>query len=172
MTVTMATKTPRKLKAPKLVPDELLDQLLTQATGKNVESILGESGLASLLKKQLAERMLAADMWRRQWEQVIPFFVYPPEERKIIYTTNAIESMHMQLRSFKRERFIKLILGSTLVAVPAIVIATRINSVRGMIVTLDIIYFFSSYRWPSYVGGATTALGAKNTPHPDQFPWP
>src|SRR5260364_285418 len=36
-------------------------------------------------------------MWRRQWEQVIPFFAYPPEVRKMIYTTNAIESLHMQL---------------------------------------------------------------------------
>jgi len=38
-------------------------------------------------------------MWRRQWEQVIPFFAYPPEVRSIIYTTNAIESLHMRLRS-------------------------------------------------------------------------
>jgi len=34
-------------------------------------------------------------MWQRQWERVIPFFAYPPAVRKIIYTTNAIESMHM-----------------------------------------------------------------------------
>ncbi|MBN3837739.1 IS256 family transposase, partial [Burkholderia sp. Ac-20344] len=39
-----------------------------------------------------------AAMWQRQWEQVIPFFAYPPEVRRIVYTTNAIESMHMQLR--------------------------------------------------------------------------
>jgi len=37
-------------------------------------------------------------MWRRQWEQVIPFFSYPAEVRKIIYTTNAIKSLHKQLR--------------------------------------------------------------------------
>lgn len=43
-------------------------------------------------------------MWRRQWEQVIPFFAYPPEVRKIIYTTNAIESMHMQLRKIVKNR--------------------------------------------------------------------
>ncbi|MBV8048773.1 MAG: IS256 family transposase [Paludibacterium sp.] len=58
----MATKKPRKPKAPKLVPDELIDQLLAQAAGKDAESILGESGLAGLLKKQLAERMLAAEL--------------------------------------------------------------------------------------------------------------
>jgi len=45
-----------------------------------------------------------AAMWRRQWEQVIPFFAYPPAVRKIIYTTNAIESLHMQLRKIVKNR--------------------------------------------------------------------
>jgi transposase-like protein len=45
-----------------------------------------------------------AVMWRRQWEQVIPFFAYPPEVRKIIYTTNAIESLHMRLRKIVKNR--------------------------------------------------------------------
>jgi putative transposase len=35
--------------------------------------------------------------WPRVWDQVTPFFAYPPEIRKIIYTTNAIESLHMHL---------------------------------------------------------------------------
>jgi transposase-like protein len=43
-------------------------------------------------------------MWRRQWEQVIPFFAYPPEVRSIIYTTNAIESLHMRLRKIVKNR--------------------------------------------------------------------
>lgn len=43
-------------------------------------------------------------MWQRQWEQVIPFFAYPPEVRKIVYTTNAIESLHMQLRKIVKNR--------------------------------------------------------------------
>jgi transposase-like protein len=42
--------------------------------------------------------------WRRVWEQVIPFFAYPLEIRKIIYTTNAIESLHMQLRKVLKTR--------------------------------------------------------------------
>ncbi|TLS70879.1 transposase, partial [Mariprofundus erugo] len=29
--------------------------------------------------------------WRRNWQRIIPFFDYPPEIRKVIYTTNAIE---------------------------------------------------------------------------------
>lgn len=43
-------------------------------------------------------------IWERQWEQVIPFFSYPSEVRKIIYTTNAIESLHMQLRKIIKNR--------------------------------------------------------------------
>ena len=36
----------------------------------------------------------AVHSWRRRWEEVIPFFAFSPEVRKIIYTTNAIESLH------------------------------------------------------------------------------
>lgn len=45
-----------------------------------------------------------AAMWRRQWQQVIPFFAYPPEVRAIIYTTNAIESLYMRLRKIVKNR--------------------------------------------------------------------
>ena len=43
-------------------------------------------------------------MWRRQWQQVIPFFAYTPEVRTTIYTTNAIESLHMRLRQIVKNR--------------------------------------------------------------------
>ncbi len=42
--------------------------------------------------------------WRRAWENVVPFFAFPPEVRRIIYTTNIIESMHMQLRKIIKSR--------------------------------------------------------------------
>ena len=42
--------------------------------------------------------------WRRAWNEVIPFFAYPPEIRKMIYTTNAIESLHMGLRKIIKNR--------------------------------------------------------------------
>jgi transposase-like protein len=42
--------------------------------------------------------------WRRAWEHVIPFFAFPPEVRRIIYTTNMIESLHMQLRKIIKNR--------------------------------------------------------------------
>ena len=45
-----------------------------------------------------------AASWRRAWEQVIPFFAYPADVRRIIYTTNAIESLNMQLRKIIKTR--------------------------------------------------------------------
>ena len=45
-----------------------------------------------------------AQSWRRNWEQVIPFFAYPAAVRKIIYTTNAIESLNMSLRKIIKNR--------------------------------------------------------------------
>jgi putative transposase len=42
--------------------------------------------------------------WRRNWERVIPFFVYPLEVRRVLYTTNAIESLNMQLRKVTKNR--------------------------------------------------------------------
>ena len=42
--------------------------------------------------------------WRRVWEHVIPFFAFAPEVRRVIYTTNVIESLHMQLRKIIKNR--------------------------------------------------------------------
>jgi putative transposase len=42
--------------------------------------------------------------WRRQWDQVTPFFAFPLEVRRVLYTTNAIESLHMQLRKALKVR--------------------------------------------------------------------
>lgn len=42
--------------------------------------------------------------WRNRWQQIIPFFAYPPEIRKVIYTTNAIESLQYSLRKVTRKR--------------------------------------------------------------------
>ena len=42
--------------------------------------------------------------WRRNWERVIPFFAYPLDVRRVLYTTNAIESLNMQLRKVTKNR--------------------------------------------------------------------
>jgi putative transposase len=43
-------------------------------------------------------------LWRDQWERVIPFFAFPAEVRKVVYTTNAVESLHMSLRKIIKTR--------------------------------------------------------------------
>ena len=42
--------------------------------------------------------------WRRAWSHVIPFFAFPPQIRKVIYTTNAIESVNARLRKIIKTR--------------------------------------------------------------------
>tara|TARA_B100000749_G_scaffold276165_1_gene262930 strand:- start:257 stop:493 length:237 start_codon:yes stop_codon:yes gene_type:complete len=42
--------------------------------------------------------------WERAWENVVPFLAFPAEIRKVIYTTNAIEGLHMQLRKVLKNR--------------------------------------------------------------------
>ena len=42
--------------------------------------------------------------WRRNWDLIIPFFAFPEGVRKIIYTTNAIESLNSSFRKISRNR--------------------------------------------------------------------
>jgi transposase-like protein len=51
-----------------------------------------------------AQHPMIVKSWKSAWAQVIPFFAFPPEVRRIIYTTNAIESLHMQLRKIIKTR--------------------------------------------------------------------
>jgi putative transposase len=64
-----------------------------------------ESALAAFEKSSFAKRFPPiATLWRRHWDHVRPVFQYPPEIRRILYTTNAIESLHMQLRKIIKTR--------------------------------------------------------------------
>ena len=44
------------------------------------------------------------DVWRRAWPEFIPFLDYPPELRRVVYTTNMIESINFQLRKITKTR--------------------------------------------------------------------
>jgi len=44
------------------------------------------------------------DLWRRSWDRFIPFLEFDPTIRKVIYTTNAIESLNSQLRKVTKTR--------------------------------------------------------------------
>lgn len=43
-------------------------------------------------------------LWQQHWERVTPFFAFPEEVRKVVYTTNAVESLHMSLRKIIKTR--------------------------------------------------------------------
>ena len=43
-------------------------------------------------------------MWRAAWTQVIPFFAFPPDVRRVIYTTNILESVHARIRKVIKTR--------------------------------------------------------------------
>jgi putative transposase len=47
---------------------------------------------------------MVAPAWRRRWAEVVPFLAFPPELRKAIYTTNAVESFNSQLRKVLKTR--------------------------------------------------------------------
>ena len=47
---------------------------------------------------------MVSQIWCRNWERIVPFFAYPGEIRKVIYTTNTIESLNMSLRKIIKMR--------------------------------------------------------------------
>jgi len=63
-----------------------------------------EQRLAEFSRKWDEKFPMIAKSWRGNWTRVIPFFAHPPEIRKVIYTTNAIESLNMSLRKVTKAR--------------------------------------------------------------------
>ncbi len=63
-----------------------------------------ELHLDALAKKWDGVCPMVSQTWRRNWERITPFFAYPAEIRKVIYTTNAIESLNMSLRKIIKMR--------------------------------------------------------------------
>jgi putative transposase len=61
--------------------------------------------LLAFAESELGRRYPAAvATWENAWERFIPFLAFPPEVRKIIYTTNSIESLNYQLRKIIKNR--------------------------------------------------------------------
>lgn len=63
-----------------------------------------QSNLDAFAVKWDASHPSISKSWRSNWERIIPLFSYPPEIRKAIYTTNAIESLNMSLRKVTKNR--------------------------------------------------------------------
>jgi len=65
---------------------------------------LAELNLAAFEEKWDKSHPSIGQSWRRNWERITPFFAYPSDIRKVIYTTNAIESLNMSLRKVTKNR--------------------------------------------------------------------
>ena len=64
-----------------------------------------ETALLELAESDLGQRNKGAvATWQHAWERFIPFLAFPPEVRRVIYTTNAIESLNYQLRKIIKNR--------------------------------------------------------------------
>lgn len=63
-----------------------------------------ENALLAFTKKWEAQYPTISPIWQRHWQNIIPFFNYPPEIRRVIYTTNAIESLNMTLRKVMKNK--------------------------------------------------------------------
>ncbi|TQM36299.1 putative transposase [Pseudonocardia cypriaca] len=77
-----------------------LRPIYTAPTDEIARTELDSFASSSLGKKYPA----AVATWVNAWERFIPFLAFPPELRKIIYTTNAIESLNYQLRKIIKNR--------------------------------------------------------------------
>lgn len=72
-------------------------------TAATVEA--AELALEDFADSDLGRRCPAAvDVWRRAWHEFTPFLEFVPEIRKVVYTTNAIESINYQLRKVSKTR--------------------------------------------------------------------
>jgi len=63
-----------------------------------------EQELGAFASKWDATHPAISQIWQRNWMRIIPFFAYSPEIRKVIYTTNAVESLNMTLRKVIKTR--------------------------------------------------------------------
>jgi putative transposase len=72
-------------------------------TAANEDAAL--AALAAFAESDLGKRYPGAvGVWERAWERFTPFLAFPPEVRRIIYTTNAVESLNYQLRKIIKNR--------------------------------------------------------------------
>jgi putative transposase len=78
----------------------LLHQIYTASSEESALTALAAFADSNLGRKYPG----AVAAWERAWERFTPFLAFPPEVRKIIYTTNAIESLNYQIRKIIKNR--------------------------------------------------------------------
>jgi putative transposase len=70
-----------------------------------VDATAGEAALAAFEEGPWGRRYPAIGRsWRRAWGEVVPFYAFPAEVRRLLYTTNAIEALNSKLRRAVRAR--------------------------------------------------------------------
>src|SRR5690606_35155051 len=63
-----------------------------------------EQALDEFEHKWRSRYPMIAPAWRKRWEEIVPFLHFPPEMRRAIYTTNAIEALNRQVRKIIKTR--------------------------------------------------------------------
>jgi len=76
-----------------------LQKIYRSATREDAELRLSEFS-----EKWDAKYPTISQSWQRNWERLVPFLAYPEEIRRVIYTTNAVESVNMSLRKIIKNR--------------------------------------------------------------------
>lgn len=81
---------------------KLAEDMRTMYTAPSVEA--AEIALRELDRQWGQKYPGVIDVWKRAWNEFIPFLDYPPELRRVVYTTNLIESINFQLRKVTKTR--------------------------------------------------------------------
>lgn len=63
-----------------------------------------EDALSAFAQKWDSCYPTISQLWLRHWERIIPFFAYPPDIRKVVYTTNAVESLNRSVRKVLKNK--------------------------------------------------------------------
>jgi len=70
-----------------------------------IDAVAGEAALAAFEDSFWGRKYPAiSQSWRRAWGEVVPFYAFPSDVRRILYTTNAIEALNSKLRRAVRAR--------------------------------------------------------------------
>ena len=82
-----------------------------QAVAHDLKEVYGapsaeaaEQELNRFAEKWGKQYVTISTMWKRNWERIIPFFAFPHDIRKIMYTTNTVESLNRSLRKIIKNR--------------------------------------------------------------------
>ena len=81
---------------------EMADDLMEIYSASTVEQ--AEANLEVFRTKWDDTHPKVGQSWRNNWQRIIAYFAYPPQIRRVIYTTNTIESLNMSLRKVTKNR--------------------------------------------------------------------